>query len=128
MQNHSDGGGASRSQPKALQWRFRSVEKNADGSTYESANLLEIHQFDDSVSTQGRVQEIQKMLQHLPSMQQIEQAKQKLDVMRAENKIWYRLVKEGPGSQPQDDDANAGASGSPAAAQGNGNNPSSGKQ
>jgi ABC-type bacteriocin/lantibiotic exporter with double-glycine peptidase domain len=58
------------------------------------------------VSTQGRVQEIQKLLPRVPTMQQIEQARGKLDALRTENKIWYNVIN----AEPQDiEDSNGNA-------------------
>ena len=92
--------------------RFTSVEKNADGSPYNVSNQLNIQQLDDSVSTQGRVQEIQKLLPRLPTMQQIEQAKGILEALRTENKIWYNVMNAEP--QDLDDSAGNAATGSQA--------------
>lgn len=58
------------------------------------------------MSTQGRVQEIQKLLPRVPTMQQIEQARGKLDALRTENKIWYNVIN----AEPQDiEDSNGNA-------------------
>ena len=115
MQNQQHSDNSNRNQPKSIVCRFQSVEKKADGTTYNLSNQLNIQQVDDSVSTQGRVQEIQKFLPRLPTMQQIDQAKQKLEALRTENKIVYNVV---PAEPQEMDEGNGNASGAQSAALG----------